>query len=180
MQAMQYKSFLWPHNPRVYTIDFVRDTALQKIPMGGYALQDLGRSCREMRGEGEFYGSEAYDTFKALATVFYEEGPGVLIHPVWQTASAYFTELQLRQEPRRDYVAYRFAFREELPQSGGLQQTAAGQLEHPDAVYHTVQSGETFWHIAARYGLRFEELMAMNTQLRNPNLLLTGEQVRVA
>ena len=112
MEPMQYKGFVWPHNPRTYTIDFTRQTALQKIPMGDYNLQDLGRSCREMRGEGEFYGPMAYDTFKALATVFYEGGPGVLIHPVWQTANAYMTELQLRQEPRKDYVAYQFEFRE--------------------------------------------------------------------
>lgn len=178
MEPMQYKGFVWPHNPREYTIDFVRKTALLKVPMGEYVLQDLGRSAREMRGQGEFYGPGAYDTFKALATVFCQSGPGVLIHPVWQTASALFTELQLRQEPRRDYVAYRFAFREELEAPEGLVPVRTAQ---PAArgVYHTVRAGESFWQIAAWYNLSYEQLIALNPQLRNPNLLLAGEQVRV-
>ena len=102
MEPMQYKGFVWPHNPRTYTIDFTRQTALQKIPMGDYNLQDLGRSCREMRGEGEFFGPMAYDTFKALATVFYEGGPGVLIHPVWQTANAYMVGALGENYPQDD------------------------------------------------------------------------------
>lgn len=43
----------------------------------------------------------------------------MLVHPVWQTASAYFTELTLTQEPRDDYVAYRFTFCE-APGCGGF------------------------------------------------------------
>ena len=50
----------------------------------------------------------------------------------------------------------------------------------PDAVYHTVRAGETFWHIAARYDLSYEQLISLNPQLRNPTLLLAGERVRVA
>ncbi len=180
MEPMQFKSFVWPHNPRTYTIDFTRQTALQKIPMGEYNLQDLGRSCRQMHGEGEFYGPEAYDTFKALATVFYEGGPGVLIHPVWQTANAYLVELELRQEPRRDYVAYRFVFQECLEEVTGLKPVQPGSAVVPGASYHTAQVGETFWHIAAQYDLTYEELMALNPELRNPNLVLAGERVRVA
>lgn len=180
MEPMQYKGFVWPHNPRTYTIDFTRQTALQKIPMGDYALQDLGRSCREMHGEGEFYGPAAYDTFKALATVFYEGGPGVLIHPVWQTANAYLTELQLRQEPRKDYVAYRFTFRESLEPVTSLKPVQDDMAQTLGASYHTAQVGETFWHIAAKYDLSYEQLMALNPQIRNPNLVLAGEKVRVA
>lgn len=180
MEAMRYKNFVWPHNPRSYRIQFVRQTALQKIPMGEYNLQDLGRSCREMRGEGEFYGPEAYDTFKELASVFCQSGPGVLIHPVWQTANAYFTELELRQEPRRDYVAYQFAFRETLEPESSLKLVETGEETDAGARYHRVQSGETFWHIAANYDLSYEQLMALNPGLRNPNLMLAGEQVRVA
>lgn len=180
MEPMQYKTFTWPHNPRTYTIEFERRTALQKIPMGDYVLQDLGRSCRVMRGEGEFYGTGAYNTFKALATVFYQGGPGVLIHPVWQTANAFFTELRLRQEPRRDYVAYSFVFREDLTSPEGLKPVIPVREGVIEAVYHVVQPGETFWQIAARYSLTYETLIGLNPQIRNPNLLLKGEQVRVA
>ena len=55
-------------------------------------------------------GEGAYDTFKQLATVFYEETPGALIHPVWVATTAWFVGLELEQEPRSDYVRYSFEF----------------------------------------------------------------------
>ena len=73
---------------------------------GLYHLQDLGRTRRVMEGEGEFVGADAYSQFGQLANVFYDSGPGLLVHPLWQTASAYFVALRLEQEPRPDYVRY--------------------------------------------------------------------------
>ena len=110
LRPMQYKGFVWPHNPRTYTITYDRQVAVHKVPFGRYAMQDLGMTHRVMRGEGEFVGPEAYDTFRALASVFYEGGPGTLLHPVWQSAQVYFVALALTQEPRKDYVRYTFTF----------------------------------------------------------------------
>ena len=70
--------------------------AVHKVPFGRYCTQDLGLTCRVMRGEGVFAGEGAYEEFKALATVFYGGGPGLLIHPVWQVSSAYFNRPALR------------------------------------------------------------------------------------
>ena len=70
LSPMRYKNFIWPHNPRVYTIDYERTMVEQKVPYGLYHLQDLGRRRRVMRGEGEFAGPDAYAQFGALATVF--------------------------------------------------------------------------------------------------------------
>lgn len=110
MLKMRFGSFVWPNNPRTYTLSCKRQTAVHKIPMGGFAVQDLGRTATVMQGEGEFFGAGAYDTFQELLSVFQKGGQQMLVHPVWQTASAYFTELTLTQEPRDDYVAYRFTF----------------------------------------------------------------------
>ena len=73
---MQYKDYIWPHNPRTYTISYERKVAVHKVPFGRYAMQDLGLGRRVMRGEGEFYGEGAYEEFKKLASVFYHGGPG--------------------------------------------------------------------------------------------------------
>ena len=80
LTPMRYKNYTWPHNPRVYTIDYRREMAVNKIPFGLYQLQDLDRTCRVMEGEGEFVGPEAYAQFGRLANVFYQGGPGLLIH----------------------------------------------------------------------------------------------------
>lgn len=186
LAPMRYKTFVWPHNPRTYTITYARDTAVHKVPMGVYTMQDLGRNCRVLSGEGEFYGRDAYDIFKMLATVFYSEGPGTLIHPVWQTSTAYFTALSLRQEPREDYVAYAFTFQEGYSGYAGMtlmtqpEPTAPTTSQSGAVQYYTVVSGDTLWAIANRYNLTLQALLALNPGISNPNLITVGQKVRVA
>lgn len=188
LSPMRFKSFVWPHNPRVYSITYERKLAVHKIPFGRHYLQSLGQTRRVLRGEGEFVGREAYDTFKELASVFYEETPGVLVHPVWMTTTAWFAGLELRQEPRRDYVAYAFEFWEVMADGNtteleGRPVTTPGQ-EAADAgqggVWHTVARGETLWALARRYGVTLSRLIALNPNIRNPNLIYPGQKVRVS
>ena len=181
LASMRYKGFVWPHNPRVYSIEFERNMALNKIPFGRYALQNLGKTRRVMRGEGEFLGEDAYEQFKQLATVFQEETPGVLVHPLWDTTTAWMVELKLEQEPRPDYVRYSFAFWEEgLRDAGAVVTVSAAQnTETGEPEWHTVVKGETLWGIAAEHGVSLEKLIGWNPQIRNPNLIYPGEKVRV-
>jgi len=184
---MRYKTFTWPHNPRTYTIEYKRAMGNHKVPFGRYHLQDLGLTRRVMKGEGEFVGPEAYDQFKALASVFYTDGPGVLIHPVWQTANAYFVELALAQEPRRDYVRYTFTFWESYDgYEAGAKEVkavqagaAAPETRESGQLWHTVVKGESLWRIARDYGVELEEVIRRNPQIKNPNLIRPGEKVRV-
>ena len=189
LAAMRYKDFVWPHNPRVYSIGFRRTVGADKVPFGRYVLQDLGPEQRIMEGEGEFVGENAYELFKQLATVFYSDGPGLLVHPVWQTSNAYFVELSLTQEPRADYVRYHFTFWESYDgHSTGTKVTASsggsGQQESAPAAsqeqWYTVVRGDTMWGIAQKYGMSLTALVALNPQIKNPNLILVGQKVRVA
>ena len=192
LAPMKFKDFTWPHNPRTYTIEYKREMGEHKVPFGRYHLQDLGPARRVMRGEGEFVGEKAYEQFKALATVFYSDGPGVLVHPVWQSANAYFVELSLSQEPRKDYVKYTFTFWESYdgyqayarkgaqaapaparPEAGESGGSGAGE------VWHRVVRGENLWRIARSYGADLRENIALNHQIRNPNLIYRGEKVRI-
>ena len=181
LTPMRYKNYVWPHNPRVYSIEYERVMAENKVPYGLYHLQDLGRTRRVMRGEGEFAGPDAYAQFGALANVFYDPGAGELIHPLWQTASAHFVELTLRQEPRADYVSYSFTFWEDLEyydtalrSETGTQQTVAA-----DRLVHQVVKGETLWALSKRYGVTVERLLELNPQIKNPNRIQVGQEVRV-
>lgn len=188
LSPMRYKGYTWPHNPRVYSIDYERKMAVHKTPFGLFRLQDLGRTNRIMEGEGEFVGEDAYAQFGQLANVFYDGGPGLLIHPLWQAANAYFVSLRLEQEPRPDYVRYSFSFWEDdswytglavqdtAPGSAGGSQAESGAGE---AAYHRVVKGDTLWELAGRYGLSLAELVALNPQIKNPNLIRVGEEVRV-
>jgi spore coat assembly protein SafA len=182
---MRYKTFIWPHNPKTYTITYERKMAVNKVPFGRYYLQDMGLTRRVMRGEGEFVGEGAYDKFKELATLFYDNSPGLLVHPVWQVAKAYFVGLTLEQEPRADYVRYTFAFWECCDQYDPAGKTVAAEQSEetaaaPEKQWHQVAQGESLWAIAVKYGVALSELIALNPQIKNPNLIYVGQKVRVA
>ena len=182
LTPMRFKNYVWPHNPRVYSIDYERKMAVNKIPFGRYLLQDLGQTNRIMAGEGEFVGPGAYEQFGKLANAFYDPGPGQLIHPVWQMSSAHFVSLRLEQEPREDYVRYSFVFWEDGEQQGTAKKVSAvGEQSAAENLprWHTVVRGDTLWALAQRYGIGLNELLALNPGIKNPNLIRAGEKVRV-
>lgn len=181
LTPMRYKDYVWPHNPRVYTIDYERTMAENKVPYGLYHLQDLGRRHRVMRGEGEFVGPNAYAQFGALANVFYSQGAGMLIHPLWQAAKAYFVELKLKQEPRPDYVSYSFVFWEDLEYyDGALREESQPEIQGGvDALIHKVVKGDTLWALSKRYGVTPEQILKLNPQIKNPSLIRVGQEVRI-
>lgn len=184
LTPMSFKNYTWPHNPATFEVTNRRVLASYKSPFGRTLIRDMGRSYRVFRGEGEFAGENAYDCFKELEAVFNEGTSGLLSHPVWKQTRAYFAELSLAQEPRRDYVRYTFEFWEDegiqsgvavmnVPQSS---QTGGGRTF--DGTY-TVKSGDTMWGIAASYGMTVWELMEKNSSIKNPNLIYPGDTIYV-
>ena len=191
LSSMRYKNYTWPHNPEAFVVESRRQMAAHKVPLGGCVLQDLGVNCRILRGEGEFAGPGAYEEFKALAAVFQEPGAGMLTHPVWRTDRAYFVALSVTEEPRPDYVRYSFAFWEDdSGYDGGLTENndgrtwpgsglAASDGTHGAGRVYTVKRGDTLWGIARRCGVTLSSLIAANPQIKNPNLIYPGNEVRL-
>ena len=69
-----------------------------------------GRALEQHRIKPE--GSDAYADFKTLQSQMELMEPAILTHPVWGTRRVYLTELKSRMEPKENYVAYSFEFRE--------------------------------------------------------------------
>lgn len=188
LAPMRFKNYIWPHNPKIYEITFDRSMAVNKIPFGRYIMTDLGRTFRVLKGEGEFVGSGAYDQFKTLASVYCEDTPGVLIHPVWMSTTAYFVSLSLKQEPYEDYVKYTFEFWEksqEYMETPKLIKAAAKEPEGTSAgsaagKFHTVVSGDTMWAIARKNGMSLSDLIAKNRHIKNPNRIYPGDKIYLA
>ena len=188
LTPMRFKDYTWPHNPEIYTVEYRRRIAAHPVPFGRCVLQDLGRAYRVLRGEGVFAGEGAYEEFKRLAAVFQENGPGLLVHPVWPAERAYFVELQVTEKPLPDYVRYSFAFWEDWNgYSGGLTEnddggTAPWTGNSAVAVagnVYIVQKGDTLWGIGKRCGVTLAQLIAANPQIKNPNLIYPGDRVNI-
>lgn len=189
LTPMRFKDFTWPHNPEVYTVEHRRRIAVHQVPFGQCVMQELGGSYRVLKGEGVFVGEDAYEQFRRLVQVFREDGPGLLVHPVWQTERAYFAALEMTEEPLPDFVRYRFEFWEDwggydggwkdvTPESGGNEEAAkdgGGQ----NGKTHAVRKGDTLWGIARQYSVGLEALLKVNPQIKNPNLIHPGEAVRI-
>ena len=184
LSAMKYGDYTWPHNPKVYEIEYSRRIVSHKTPFGCYILQDMGREQRVLKGQGEFAGKGAYDEFKKLACMFYLDEPQVLVHPVWQSAKAWFVRLELRQEPREDFVSYEFEFWECFDgyETGAalLTRQSAGEAQAGQTAErksHTLRYGETLWGVARDNGLTLAELLALNPQIRNCNIYYSGDVI---
>ena len=146
LSPMRYKSYTWPHNPRVYSIDYRRTMAVHKAPFGRCQLQDLGEAHRVMEGEGEFVGAGAYEEFQRLACVSYEDGPGLLVHPLWQAANTYFVSLRAEQAPRPDYVRYSFEFWEVEGGAGKTKLSTRAAAFGETGEEAAAETGEAQWH----------------------------------
>ncbi len=183
LAPMRFKDYIWPHNPRVYSIEYKRRVVSHAVPFGLYVLQNMGRDNRIFKGEGEFAGAGAYGEFKKLATVFYGTKPGLLVHPLWQEAQCYFVSLELLQEPREDYVSYSFEFWECYDgYETELKILSAQKEEETPAAeeqYYSVVYGDCLYTIAQRHGLSLTELIELNPQLRNTNMIYPGDRIRV-
>ena len=192
LAPMRFKDYTWPHNPEIYTVEYRRRMAVHPVPFGRCVLQDLGCAYRVLRGEGVFAGEGAYEEFKRLEAVFREEGPGLLVHPVWTAERARFVELRVTQKPLPDYVRYSFVFWEDWDgYDGGLTENddggtapwtgnqAAGTGGGESAAVYTVRKGDTLWGIGKRYGVTLAQLLAANPGIKNPNLIYPGDRVNI-
>lgn len=180
LSPMRYKNFVWPHNPKVYEMSYKRSVTPVKLPFGGWIMQDMGKTYRVLTGEGEFVGKNAYAQFKKLAEVFEQGGTGVLMHPVWQMTKAIFVSLTLAEEPRENYVKYTFEFWEDAEKTGAFKvipkvdQSQQNSAAAGTARSYTVVKGDTMWGIAARNNMSLTRLIALNPQIKNPNLIYPG------
>lgn len=185
LAAMKYRDFVWPNNPRIFEIEYRRTLHSYKLPFSGYVVQDLGLHNKIIRGEGEFTGTGAYESFRQLAELFEENKGGKLVHPVWPTIYAYFAKLKLREEPREDYVHYSFEFWEYKGSKFEDMADAMDDFDYDDPLaslpglkrYTTAAEGDTLRTLAAKFNVTVEQMCSMNPDIDDPDEALTKGQL---
>ncbi len=109
MDFLSYKTFVWPNNPHIYRE--VTSRAPRYSTQNGESYFDgMGDLKRIITGSGVFYGEDAYTQYKKLQRLAEEMTAGNLEHPVFGIRYCYLTELEVTQEPKENYVSYRFTF----------------------------------------------------------------------
>ena len=118
LETLKFKDFVWPVNPHTYGEERILEPEYSKDANGNDVFNGMKPVQLRITGAGAFWGEEAIQDFRKLASYFLDEEPGDLEHPIWGTQYCYFTNLKMTQAPKEDYVAYEFTF--ERSQSNGF------------------------------------------------------------
>ena len=109
MDFLSYKTFVWPHNPHTYRETTTR-TPEYYTQDGETYFRGMSELKRTIYGTGVFCGEGAYDQYKNLQKLFNDMSAGNLEHPIFGIRYCYLTLLEVTQEPKENYVSYRFEF----------------------------------------------------------------------
>lgn len=110
MTNLIFRTFPFPQNPEKLKHNYVREPVYTKDENGNTVFSGMGEGKCTITGEGAFFGDTAYASFRKLLALFEEGSCGTLHDPTWGVYNVYLTGLELTQEPRSDYVSYRFEF----------------------------------------------------------------------
>lgn len=113
MNYLSYKTFVWPKNPHTYR-EVTTRTPVYYTQDGETYFRGMSGLKRIISGSGVFSGEDAYDQYKKLQKLSEEINAGNLEHPIFGIRYCYLTLLEVLQEPREDYVSYRFEFTQAL------------------------------------------------------------------
>lgn len=164
---MRFGGVSWSHNPR--EIRFVAEKNVRELssPFALPTVQQTGRRCMTIRGEGELYGADCLAQLERLMTLFRREGAGVLCVAEQKSVFAVFEELSVVGEPKPDVLTYRFVFREVPREADG------------DKPSVTVTDGESLWDVSYLYGIGIDTLVALNPHIKRPDRVAAGTEVRL-
>ncbi len=109
MDYLSYKTFVWPRNPTTYR-EVATRTPVYYTQDGETYFQGMSDLKRTIYGTGVFYGEDAYDQYKNLQKLLNDMSAGNLEHPIFGIRYCYLTLLEVTQEPKENYVSYRFEF----------------------------------------------------------------------
>ena len=107
---MRFKGVTWRHNPRELTFESEKQINELHAPYAGCTVQDTGRRGMCVKGEGELFGADCLEQFRALLALFREGGSGVLSIENVKPFHAVFESLTLIGKPKPDVLTYRFLF----------------------------------------------------------------------
>ena len=164
---MRFDSFEWKNNPMDISVSYRRRMTYQNFYRGCY-VREVGSDLKVIKGKGQLAGKDCIRQYEALCKVFEKGRKGLLTLPFAPPFYAYFTELVVTGDVTPDLITYTFEFVE-----------ADNSERAEKAAVHIVAEGETLFDIGYIYRVSVDELTELNPQIKRPDELTAGEEVRL-
>ncbi len=112
---MQFGTFIWPNDPEIFRMKFTRKVKVEPGSGDLWTVNSIARMGRTFECEGVFYGSGAYQSIRALASLHISGHPATLSHPEWDNTTALLSEMEVTEGPGENLLRYKLTFIELPP-----------------------------------------------------------------
>ena len=168
LALMRFAGFEWEHNPLKIQLQNKRVECSQVLPFYGTQVADLCDDVRVISGSGELVGEDCLEQYDELLKLYRDGRKGVLTIPGLQPVYAYFSRLCAVAQTIPDVLCYEFEF------------TEIDSLEDgEEAKVYISRSGETLFDIAAETGVSVGVLVKLNPDIRRPDEVKSGREVKL-
>ncbi len=158
---MSYKDFVFPTNPSKIKISHTRKISQQEIPLSNSLSFDMGKNCRVITGDGEFYGEDCVKSFDRLKAVFERDGGGILYIPSQKPIYALFSFLDFTADDKEGIIEYSFEFVESFENVSEEQK------------YEYIADGQSsLWDISYKFDKYIKDLIELNPSIRRPDTII--------
>lgn len=165
---MRFKGVEWHHNPAEISFECDKQVNELKSPNGGAYIQNMERKNMVVRGKGQLFGEDCLEQFDRLFRLFRQGGSGVLAIDRIEPIFAVFESLKISGKPKPDVLEYEFVFREIMEK----------KQENKQTVY-VIKEGESLWDVSYITGIKIDTLVRMNPEIKRPDEVSVGFEVKL-
>ena len=180
LSSMSFDGFTWEFNSKYLTFSHSSSVNSTHYPYGGSKLQDFGKQNCIIGGRGYFVGGNCTDMYNKLRNKFYMSKTGVLTLPGFPPIKAFFNKLILNGEPKPDILEYEFEFIEVDDEYLEVASLNSSPTTDGKNIRKIIPNGETLWDLSYKYGINVDKLIAVNPQIKRPDIPIAGSAVRLS
>lgn len=168
---MRFMGYTLNHNPHTIEVTDVANISEEVVVFALPVVFNIGSSAVTVKGEGVFYGENAFDQYLELRSLYKKCEVGVLSLSGINPFNAYLAKLELKCTPKDNYVEYKFMFIE-VPDAMPEENSTAPE-------FYIADNDEDLWDISLKCDVSIETLVKLNPHIKNPCCISEGDKIRI-
>lgn len=169
--TMRFSGLTLHHNPSKIEVLDVSELSENLIIGGVPFVCGSGANAAVVRGEGVFYGANAFEQYLDLRDLYKNGTAGALSLSGVRPFYAFLAKLGLKCMPVDDVVEYSFTFLE-APNLVPKENSTA-------PLFRIAEEGQDLWDISVITGISVDTLVMLNPQLKSPCEVSQGDKIRI-